>query len=350
MLNLHLTYKYLWWSRPTGPPRPPPEGLEQHWIDTPEGSLEVLSAVPAAKSRRSVPIVFAHGGMGGAWVWAEYMRYLAGQGIPCYAVSTRGHGESWHPSYLKMVFCTTRRMLADDLVAGVRWVEDREGSAVLLAGHSSGGGLCQAVLSEGDMTVKGLALLGSVPGFGSYVCWSSALVGRGAFSNASSLSFGVYWNWAKADPWFQVRLNLQGWHPNSPLSHPALVRRIFFSNKLPEPSLAQFVSRVNRYESYLWPFSMLTSFADPVRVLERIRNDAPRKVLVLTGSEDKLMTAPVMERLGMFYREAAGELGYAAADEAAEVAFVEGAGHHLQNDVGWEEGANKLLGFYDNVC
>jgi pimeloyl-ACP methyl ester carboxylesterase len=58
-------------------------------------------------------------------------------------------------------------MLSDDLVAGIRWVQDREQSEVLLVGHSSGGGLSQAILSKGDVTVKGLALLGAVPGFGS---------------------------------------------------------------------------------------------------------------------------------------------------------------------------------------
>lgn len=166
MFNFYLTYKYLWWSRPPASPRPPPEGLQRHWIDTPDGSLEILSAVPSGQSR-SVPIFFTHGGMGGAWVWAEYMRFLAARGIPCYALSTRGHGESWHPSYLRMVYCTTRRMLSDDLVAGIRWVQDREQSEVLLVGHSSGGGLSQAILSKGDVTVKGLALLGAVPGFGS---------------------------------------------------------------------------------------------------------------------------------------------------------------------------------------
>ena len=166
MFNFYLTYKYLWWSRPSGSPRPPPEGLQRHWIDTPDGSLEILSANPPEQSR-GVPVFFTHGGMGGAWVWAEYMRFLAARGIPCYALSTRGHGESWHPSYLRMVYCTTRRMLGDDLVAGIRWVQDREQSEVLLVGHSSGGGLSQAILSEGDVTVKGLALLGAVPGSGS---------------------------------------------------------------------------------------------------------------------------------------------------------------------------------------
>jgi pimeloyl-ACP methyl ester carboxylesterase len=106
--------------------------------------------------------------MGGAWVWTEYLEYFAARGIPCYAVSLRGHGGSWHPSFLRMVYGTTKRMLADDAVAALRWVQEREGGKeVVLVGHSSGGGLSQLILSEQDVRVKGLVLAGAVPGFGS---------------------------------------------------------------------------------------------------------------------------------------------------------------------------------------
>ncbi len=66
-----------------------------------------------------------------------------------------------------MVYGTTKRMLADDLVAGIRWAQGREGGEeVVLVGHSSGGGLSQLVLSSQDVRAKGLALVGAVPGFG----------------------------------------------------------------------------------------------------------------------------------------------------------------------------------------
>lgn len=130
-----------------------------------------------------------------------------------------------------------------------------------------------------------------------------------------------------------------------------LVRRIFFSESMPQQSVLQFASGLNRYESYLWPFSMMFSFADPRKILRQIRNDGKCKVLVLTGSEDKLMTAPIMERLGAFYRDAAAEIGEGnLAGSVAEVAFVPGAGHHLQNDTDWEVGARRLLEFYERIC
>lgn len=168
MASFSLSYRWLSFTRPQGPPQPVPEGLERRWIETPNGSLEILCTIPQpAAVTSSPPIFFCHGGMGSAWVWTEYMQYLAARGVNCYAISLRGHGESWHPSYLRMVFATTRRMLSDDLVAGIEWAQAREGFQVVLVGHSSGGGLCQGILSEGRLVVKALALLAAVPAYGS---------------------------------------------------------------------------------------------------------------------------------------------------------------------------------------
>ena len=165
MFNFHLSYKWIYFRAPQDDLRVP-DGLQRDWVQTPGGRIEILSARPQGATSQS-PIYFVHGGMGCAWMWSEYMRHLAKQGIPCYAVSLRGHGASWKPSFLRMVYGTTKRMLADDAIAGLEWVQQREGREVVLVGHSSGGGLSQLILSEKNVRVKGLALLGAVPGFGS---------------------------------------------------------------------------------------------------------------------------------------------------------------------------------------
>ncbi|KAM5345815.1 hypothetical protein ACJ41O_011676 [Fusarium nematophilum] len=322
MFNFNLSYQWLYFTRPSGPPWPVPSGLERHWVNTPGGRIEVLSNTPSLQGRKDgrPPIVFCHGGMGSAWVWTEYMQYLAPRGVQCYAVSLRGHGDSWHPSYLRMVFATSRRALSDDLVAAIEWVQAREDSEVVLAGHSSGGGLSQGILGEGRVNVRALALLGAVPAYG---------------------SMGVYVNWWRLDPWFAVRLVLHLWHSNSPLSHPKLTQRAFFGDSFPLSSVIPFQRRMNRYESYLWPFSMMYPFASARNVLSHISSDGD-KVLVMAGSQDKLMTAAVTEETAAFYGK--------EVDGGVRMSFVEGAGHHLQNDTQWEDGAKKLLEFYEGVA
>lgn len=167
MVNFYLTYKWLYWTRPVEEVPPAPAGIQRHFIETPSGKIEVLANQPSGTSRNQTPIFFIHGGMGSAWVWTEYLQYLAKHDVPAYAVSLRGHGNSWHPSYLRMVFGTSRQSLANDALAALQWVQERQGSEALLVGHSSGGGISQGILSAKQAQVKGLALLGAVPGFGS---------------------------------------------------------------------------------------------------------------------------------------------------------------------------------------
>ncbi|KAI8269444.1 lariat debranching enzyme [Colletotrichum sp. SAR11_239] len=288
IFDFRLSYQWLYWTAPTGEPPAAPVGLTRYWVETPSGRIEVLSNQSETPNTSKTPIVFVHGGMGSAWVWTEYMRYLAKHDVPCYAVSLRGHGNSWHPSYLKMVYFTTRRNLADDAIAAIRWVQERQGSEVLLVGHSSGGGLSQGILSARQARVKGLALLGAVPAFGSY---------------------GVYANWAMFDPWFAVRMLFHGWHPNSPLSHPFLVKQAFFGDQMTEAGVADFQKHVNRYESFLWPISMMKPFAKATDIINSIAGwGTSTRILILTGTQDKLMTRGVMQGLALAFRRAFAQL------------------------------------------
>ena len=108
MFQSTFTYNWLSWRRPTRPPHALPSGIERFFIDTPSGKIEVLhaaAAAAAASTTSSTPstkssLFFIHGGMGGAWVWLEYLQYFSARGIPCYAVSMRGHGDSWYPSFI----------------------------------------------------------------------------------------------------------------------------------------------------------------------------------------------------------------------------------------------------------
>lgn len=168
----------LQWRRPS--PNPPlssnlPEGITRSFIHTSSGPIELLTALPSKTSDNSKPpLFFAHGGMGCAEVWLPYMQYFSARGYPCYAISYRGHGISWYPSFLRMYF-TTRHTIAEDLAAGVRYVEAAESSRrgasdttrVVLIAHSAGGALSQYALSRKMIQVQGFCMLAAVPGFGS---------------------------------------------------------------------------------------------------------------------------------------------------------------------------------------
>jgi len=168
----------LQWRAPSpNPPNPStslPNGVNRSYLNTASGPLELLSAIPTDAKSSKPPLFFAHGGFGCASIWLSYMTYFSSRGYPCYAISYRGHGNSWYPGFWRMYF-TSRGTMAEDLRAGDREVEkletERRGAeekvrAVLVA-HSAGGALSQYALSRGLVTVQGFCMLAAVPGFGS---------------------------------------------------------------------------------------------------------------------------------------------------------------------------------------
>lgn len=173
-------------------------------------------------------------------------------------------------------------------------------------------------------------------------------------------------NWWLLDPWLSVRMAFHGWHSHSPLSHPFLLKRAFFSKEYPENKLANFQSHMSRYESLPWSLGSMFHFVDPKRVLRKIEGwGVSNRVLIMAGAEEELMTKPIQEKEAETYRAAfselvrkrtigarddaihnlAGEGGLDNVGHGVELAWVPGSAHHLQNDTTWEIGAEKLLAF-----
>lgn len=112
-------------------------------------------------------------------------------------------------------------------------------------------------------------------------------------------------------------------------------------------------------------------FVNPPKLLAQISSwgKAGQSILVLAGGVDKIMTLPIMESLANTYRKAyttlagqrrlesedgdvqpiPGDGGRDTAGQGVRYCVAPGAGHHLQNDVSWEVGANKLLEFYEQL-
>ena len=180
-----LPWPSLRWTLPSEPrpQHPLPSSITRSLV--PSGldrKLELLTALPTSPSTAShPPIFFLHGGFGGAFVWIEWMTFFQQHGYACYAVSLRGHGESWHPSFWRMTWATGLKDLAEDVKCVWEEVLRREQKRTqldddeseephqalpVLVGHSSGGGLAQYVLSEGYLRAEALVLCGAIPGTG----------------------------------------------------------------------------------------------------------------------------------------------------------------------------------------
>lgn len=167
---------YLYWRNPNRKPYSLPENFTRLFIPSPGGELELVAAEPPPSytGSRKTALFFQHGGTGHAGVWIEWMNYFSQKhNIPCYAISDRGHGFSWLPSFIRMVYFTTKRDLANDMVTGVRYAEKREEESsgapaeVIIVGHSSGGGLAQIILDAGNVKAKALVLVAAIPCYGS---------------------------------------------------------------------------------------------------------------------------------------------------------------------------------------
>jgi pimeloyl-ACP methyl ester carboxylesterase len=183
---------------------------------------------------------------------------------------------------------TTKSMLATDVVAAVRELERRhDGKRVILAGHSSGGGLTQLALSPPKCDVKaaGLALVATIPPFG---------------------SLRVYANWFRLDPWFMIRSLMHLQHPRSPLSSPSLVKGAFFGERMATQDVKEFETWMPEYESLAWPVGMMWKFVDTARVASAIvgwgRGRGHTRVLIIAGGEDKLISLEIMQRVAEEYR------------------------------------------------
>ena len=115
---------------------------------------------------------------------------------------------------------------------------------------------------------------------------------------------------------------------------------------------------------------MMRPFINTKNVIQQITGwSTGERILVLAGGGDNLMRVPIMKKLAASYRAAftqlVGEKKLEAMDD--EVQKIAGrlrlddsghgvrftviplAGHHMQNDVQWEDGARRLLDFYNQV-
>ena len=210
----------------------------------------------------------------------------------------------------------------------------RERTIPVLIGHSSGGGLAQYMLDKGLIRTSALVLCASVPGYG---------------------SMGVYWKWFKNDPWFLLRSYAHLMHPRSPLSSTPLVHRAFFPPAYPEKDVREFECWMPPWESMWWPLYMMRSFVSFPRIGQNITGwNRGCRICVVAGTQDKLMGVVLMEKLAGCFRTAVKKNVVNKkieipedVEEGVKFVIVKGAGHHLQNNLFWEDSTRQLLEFLE---
>jgi pimeloyl-ACP methyl ester carboxylesterase len=117
------------------------------------------------------------------------------------------------------------------------------------------------------------------------------------------------------------------------------------------------------YESTIWPLGMMFKFVDVRKVLESIvgwKDDKSWRVLVIAGEKDRLMGVSLMERMAAMYRAALQTCWWGVGDTTRDVrrgdgqegvgfSVIKGSGHHVQNDLHWEECAEQVLAFVNRL-
>ncbi|MEI7555896.1 alpha/beta fold hydrolase [Candidatus Chlorohelix sp.] len=169
--------------------------------------LEIISQIP--ENPKSPPLLFIHGAMHGAWCWSEYfVPFFAQAGYPSYALSFRGHGNSEG-----QIEGTTLR----DYLEDIRQVAEQLPEPPIMVAHSLGAFLILKYIEK--YPIKGAIMVSPTFSFPLYMRIPGVILGKPAY------------------PFIKNR------KVPAP-KNTETVRRMFFSQQLPEEQLQHYTSQM----------------------------------------------------------------------------------------------------------
>jgi len=189
--------------------------------------------------------------------------------------------------------------------------------------------------------------------------------------------FRAFINFICTDPFFVPRFLLYGLHPRAMLPTILHVHRLLFSPGYPNDKLENFTRYLSESEAIIWVLGLILEFTDFRIVVQRgiigLKGGAPdrEKILILAGELDVMMDVRMMRCLAKRYRDAvrhvmnenaevdvSSNVGYEVRREevytedrrdGVRMVVVKGAGHHVQNDLQWEVGAQRVADFLQQL-
>lgn len=319
--------------------------LEKIQMATPSGPLELLACLPHPATQQQ-PLLFVHGAHGAAACFKAVLPLVARAGYACYAVSLRGHGQSWQPGAFAFHVLTGVDSYVADVGAAIDYLaREHPGLAPILVGHSMGGGVLQRTLSVWSAkavqreSAGGLVLVASAPlsGGGLDVArsWQAAEAALAQSRPEPPARAERPQEWL---PWLRsfFTINL-----NTGLETPAQVRNKFFSPDAAEDAVCGWIrDSKSRLESIRVSIETFWPLADPVAVLAAIGHDRPpigRKVLCISAGKDVLIPSQVSLKNYDAYRAAC------KAEEDVMHAELPGSAHHIMLDIAHERCAETIV-------
>lgn len=258
------------------------------WSVPPTGLAhrEVITYEPASDTGRP-PLLFVHGVAHGAWCFEEnWLPAAAARGFRASAVSLRGHGGSGGSAHLGRA---TMRAYVHDIVQAITELP----SPPVLVGHSMGGLLSQLVAER--YPLRGLVLLTPAPASG---------------------ALGIMLSTLRTRPADAVSVILGRTLPMRP--------DVLFTG-LDSAEAERLASRTGR-ESALAQYELL----------RRRRIGPVRCPVLVVGSPDDRIIRPVdVERTAAMY--------------GVEPVWLDGMGHDVMLDAGWDRALDTVLDWVDST-